>query len=86
MVLMEETKVEEPKERQLTLIDRCDSCGVAAYVKVTGVTGDLYFCGHHYNKIENSPEANEKMKAFAFEIIDERDFLLGENRLKENND
>jgi len=78
MVVMEETKVEEKQERQLTLNDRCDSCNAAAYVKVTGVTGELFFCGHHFNKFENT----ESMKAFAFETVEERSFLLGENRLK----
>ena len=73
-----EAVVEEKNERELTLNDRCDSCGAGAYVKVTGVTGELFFCGHHYNKFENS----ESMKAFAFDILDERPFLMGENRLK----
>ena len=82
MVVMEETLVEENQERQLTLVDRCDSCGAGAYVKVTGATGDLYFCGHHYNKIENNETSNKKMQSFASEIIDERHFLLDENRLK----
>jgi hypothetical protein len=49
-----EAVVEEKNERELTLNDRCDSCGAGAYVKVTGVTGELFFCGHHYNKFENS--------------------------------
>jgi hypothetical protein len=82
MVVMEETAVEESQERQLTLVDRCDSCGAGAYVKVTGATGNLFFCGHHYSKIENNTTANEKMKSFATEIIDERPFLTNENRLK----
>ncbi len=72
--------VEETKERVLTLNDRCDSgaCGAAALVKVVGVSGELYFCGHHYNKHENS----EGMKQFAFDIVDERWTMLNENRLK----
>jgi hypothetical protein len=82
MVVMEETAVEESQERQLTLIDRCDSCGAGAYVKVTGATGSLFFCGHHYSKIENNAAASEKMKLFATETIDERPFLNNENRLK----
>ena len=61
-----EEVVEEQKERTLTLNDRCDSCGAAALVKVSGVSGELMFCGHHYNKHENS----EAMKKFAFEIVD----------------
>lgn len=61
--------VQEEKVRQLTAMDRCDSCSAQAYVWVNGVTGDLLFCGHHFNKWEG------KIKEFAFEIIDERDFL-----------
>ncbi len=76
--------VETPKERVLTLNDRCDagSCGAAALVEVTGVTGSLLFCGHHYNKIINNPVGYEKIMAFSFEIIDERWSMENENRLK----
>ena len=75
-----EEVIEEKKERVLTLNDRCDSkaCGAAALVKVSGVSGELFFCGHHYNKIEHS----DSMKKFAFETIDERWAMQGENRLK----
>jgi hypothetical protein len=68
------------KERVLTLNDRCDAghCGAAALVKVSGVSGDLLFCGHHYNKFEMS----ENMIKFAFDIVDERWSMHGENRLK----
>lgn len=71
----------EDKVRQLTLNDRCDAgqCGAAAFVRVSGVSGDLLFCAHHYNKYENS----DGMKKFAFDIIDEREFLQNENRLKD---
>jgi hypothetical protein len=77
-----EEVVEAKEERVLTLNDRCDSreCGAAALVKVTGVSGELFFCGHHYNAIEGS----EGMNKFAFEIVDERHFLLNENRAKGN--
>lgn len=70
----------EVKERVLTLNDRCDagSCGAAALAKVTGVSGELFFCGHHFTKYENT----EGMKQFAFETIDERWAMLDENRLK----
>lgn len=74
--------MEKTEERLLTLNDRCDSCGAAAYVQVKGVTGELLFCAHHYNKIQDNEVAREKMEAFAFEIIDERWSLLGENRAK----
>lgn len=33
---------------KLTLHDRCDACGSAAYVRVTSPEGlPLTFCGHH---------------------------------------
>lgn len=59
----------------LTPLDRCDSCNAEALVKVTGVTGELYFCGHHYNSIIDNPIGYEKMMSFMFEITDERDKL-----------
>ena len=69
----------ETKEWVLTAIDRCDSCGAQAYVLVRGVSGELMFCSHHYNGV-----SGDKMSAFAFEVIDERDRLI-ENRLKGDN-
>ena len=64
------------KEWLLTAIDRCDSCAAEALVKVTGLGGDLMFCGHHYNKIIDNPEGYAKMMAFMLTIIDERDKLI----------
>jgi hypothetical protein len=58
--------VAELKERKLLVSDRCDRCGSQAFVLVKGVNGELYFCGHHYQKHEKS------LVAYAFEIIDER--------------
>ena len=83
----ETTEQEEPTTgRKLTLNDRCDTkaCGAAAYVNVKGVSGNLFFCAHHYNEIENNSESNKKITAFAFEVIDERYALLGEDRVKED--
>jgi len=40
----------ESKERQLQIADRCDRCAAQAFVLVKGVTGELYFCGHHFKK------------------------------------
>ena len=68
------------KEWLLTVHDRCDSCNAQALVKVTGVSGDLTFCGHHYNSIVNDPVGYKKIMAFMFEIIDERERFI-ENRL-----
>jgi hypothetical protein len=72
----------ETQEWILTATDRCDGkeCSAQAYVRVTGVTGELLFCSHHYNKIIDSPTGYDKMMAFAFEFVDERERLV-ENRL-----
>lgn len=66
----------ENKEYLLTITDRCDSCGGQAYVCVTGVSGELMFCGHHYTKIMNDPLGKKRMESFAFETTDERDRLF----------
>ena len=34
--------------------DVCDSCGAAAYVRVTLAHGALFFCGHHAAKYRES--------------------------------
>lgn len=67
----------ETKEWVLTTADRCDVCDAQAYINVKGISGDIMFCGHHYDACNN-----DKLKAFAFEVIDERDRLT-ENRLKD---
>jgi hypothetical protein len=73
------------KEWTLTANDRCDSgCSAQAYVAVKGVSGELYFCSHHYNKIMDNAVGYDKMMKFAFEIIDERERLI-ENRLVGDN-
>ena len=61
------------KEWQISIADRCDSCNAQAFVKVIGVTGELFFCGHHYNKIINNPQSYEKIMSFMYTIIDERE-------------
>ncbi len=66
----------ETKEWVLTTLDRCDSCDAQAYVLVKGISGELMFCAHHYNKV-----SGDKLDSFAFETIDERDRLI-ENRLQ----
>jgi len=67
-------KTEEVKSYVLGPQDRCDSCSAEALVWVNGVAGELFFCGHHYNKHE------EKLKDYAFEIVDEREKLI-QNKL-----
>lgn len=59
----------EIEEIELKVTDRCDACQAQAFVYLKGVTGELYFCGHHYAKNE------EKIKSWAFTIIDARDTI-----------
>lgn len=65
----------ETKEWILTAQDRCDQCNAQAYVKINGSTGDLLFCGHHYENIMNNPDSYTKMMSFMLEVIDERSKL-----------
>ena len=75
MKTMTKTPV-QAKEWLLSPLDRCDSCKAEALVQVNGLNGDLLFCGHHYNKIMNSPEGYKKMMSFMITVIDERDKLI----------
>jgi hypothetical protein len=65
-------------EKQWTLkaTDRCDSCTSEALVKITGISGELMFCGHHYNKIMNDSIGYKKLMSFAITVLDERDKLI----------
>jgi hypothetical protein len=78
-----ETTTSKKTEWQLAVSDRCDVCGAQAYVKVAGVSGELMFCGHHYEKIVDNAVGYDKIMKFAYEIVDEREKLI-ENRLKED--
>lgn len=69
MLKEELDKEAEVEARTMKAADRCDSCGAEAFVWVNGVTGDLLFCAHHFNKHE------AKIREFAFEIIDEREWI-----------
>lgn len=75
MSMTTEEKVES-KEYVLGPSTRCDSCNAEALVLIKGVTGELMFCGHHYNKNESA------LVGFAYEIIDERAKLI-QNKLKD---
>lgn len=63
------------QKKSLTALDRCDSCGAQAYVLVRGVSGELMFCSHHYNKIISNAKGKAALDSFAFETLDERDKL-----------
>lgn len=68
-------------EWTLTAVDRCDAyCSAQAYVRAVGVSGELLFCSHHYNKIVDNAIGYDNLSKFAYQIIDERDRLI-ENRL-----
>jgi hypothetical protein len=75
----------ETVEWLLTANDRCDSkdCSAQAYVKATGVTGELLFCSHHYEGVVNNAVGYDKMMKFAYEILDERERLI-QNRSQGN--
>ena len=72
-------KDEVKQEWQLSPVDRCDRCGAEALVKASGITGELLFCGHHYNKIMDNAVGYDKMMKFAISITDERDKLKKDN-------
>lgn len=78
MTIDEEVTVEE-KKYILSPIDRCDQCSAEALVFVKGVTGELMFCGHHYNQNEAA------LANFAYETIDERDKLIQNNLIGSEN-
>ena len=66
------TKQDVEQEWKLSPLDRCDSCNAEALVRVTGLTGELLFCGHHYNKIMDTATGYDKMMKFAITVLDER--------------
>ena len=51
-------------ERELTALDRCDSCTAAAKVIATFLNGELFFCGHH------ARESVTALKNKALEVYD----------------
>jgi hypothetical protein len=64
---MPDTKQEVKKV--LKISDRCDKCGAQAFVLATGVSGELMFCGHHYNKYEYA------ITQWAYKIVNELDTI-----------
>ena len=54
----------------LSGLDRCDSCGAQAYVRVTLASGELLFCAHHGAKFK------EKLAPTAIAWHDESDRLI----------
>jgi hypothetical protein len=73
--------LEEKRDWLLSPLDRCDRCGAEALTRISGLAGELLFCGHHYNKIMNDKDGYRKMMSFAITIVDEREKLI-EDRAK----
>ena len=57
---------------ELTALDRCDSCGAQAYVRVRLQSGELSFCGHHASEVKPALEPT------ALEWLDETDRLIAD--------
>lgn len=53
MTTLEQDRAEATAaDRPITGLDRCDSCGAQAYVRVVLGGSELLFCGHHAKKHE----------------------------------
>lgn len=54
MTTLEQDRTETPlaADRPLSALDRCDSCGAQAYVRVGLGDSELLFCAHHAHKHE----------------------------------
>ncbi len=62
--------IDELELPTLTALDRCDSCGAQAYIRVTLASGELLFCAHH------GAEFKEKLAPTAIAWHDESSRLL----------
>ena len=51
-IATEDSPVDE-LDYTLSALDRCDSCGAQAYIRVTLKTGDLLFCAYHGNEFKD---------------------------------
>ena len=61
-------------EPSLTALDRCDSCGAQAYIRVRLDSGELLFCAHHGKKYQ------EKLSGIAQSWHDESSRLVAESK------
>ena len=72
--LTTDASIDELDIRTLTALDRCDSCGAQAYVRVTLASGELLFCAHH------GAAVRAKLEPQAIEWHDESDRLFEDSR------
>ena len=71
MTTLEQDRAETTAaDRPITGLDRCDSCGAQAYVRVVLGGSELLFCGHHAKKHE------EKLRPIAEVWHDETSRLV----------
>ena len=63
------TKIKESKPRVLNQLDRCDRCNAQAFILVKLISGELMFCGHHFNEHELA------LRTASYEIVDERETI-----------
>lgn len=56
-VTAETTETIDRDSYQLTALDRCDSCGAQAYIRVTIGESELLFCAHHGRRHQAKLEA-----------------------------
>jgi sulfur transfer protein SufE len=73
-MITENAAVDEFAGHQLTALDRCDSCGAQAYIKVTMASGELFFCAHHGARFK------DKLAGTALAWHDESSRLRDETR------
>ncbi len=71
-ITAETTDTAERGSYQLTALDRCDSCGAQAYIRVMIGESELMFCAHHGRRHQ------EKLEAVATDWHDESSRLREE--------
>lgn len=74
-ITAESTAAIEHDSYQLTALDRCDSCGAQAYIRVMIGESELLFCAHHGRRHQ------EKLSAIATDWHDESSRLLDDSSL-----
>ena len=74
-ITAESTAAIEHNSYQLTALDRCDSCGAQAYIRVMIGESELLFCAHHGRRHQ------EKLSAIATDWHDESSRLLDDSSL-----
>jgi hypothetical protein len=69
------TATVERDSYELTALDRCDSCGAQAYIRVMIGESELLFCAHHGRRHQ------EKLAVVATDWHDETSRLLEDTQI-----